>query len=87
MKESSTIIYTKANKAAWDASAHLHAQGRSWDELLQAASHPDFNVLDDCLTATLTNPLLKLRRLLLTTVPPVGREKLDIGLCIHLETL
>ncbi|WP_027854528.1 class I SAM-dependent methyltransferase [Marinobacterium litorale] len=55
MKESSTIIYTKANKAAWDASAHLHAQGRSWDELLQAASHPDFNVLDDCLTATLTH--------------------------------
>lgn len=48
-----TREFTQANKAAWDASAHLHGQGKDWDELLAAASQPNFSVLDDCLTATL----------------------------------
>jgi len=47
-------IFTQANKAAWDASAPLHAQGSGWDELLRAAGQPGFSVLDNCLTATLT---------------------------------
>jgi SAM-dependent methyltransferase len=55
MKTDSILTYTHANKAAWNASAHLHGQGKSWDELLLAASQPGFNVLDDCLTATLTD--------------------------------
>ena len=54
MKTTSTLAYTSANKAAWDASAHLHGRGNSWDELLLAASLPGFNVLDECLTTTLT---------------------------------
>lgn len=55
MKRASTRTYTDANKAAWNASAHLHGQGRSWDDLLLAAGQPGFSVLDDCLTATLTD--------------------------------
>ncbi|WP_417578970.1 class I SAM-dependent methyltransferase [Nitrincola sp.] len=54
MKTDHIRTFTQANKAAWDASAHLHSQGKEWDELLLAASQPDFNVLDDCLSATLT---------------------------------
>lgn len=50
-----TLNYTNANKAAWDASAHLHEQGTAWDELVLAAARPGFNVLDDCLTDTLKN--------------------------------
>lgn len=46
--------YTKANKAAWDASAPLHGQGQRWEALLRAAGEPGFSVLDDCLTATLS---------------------------------
>lgn len=55
MKSASTLTYTSANKAAWNASAHLHGKGSSWDALLLAASQPGFNVLDDCLMATLTD--------------------------------
>ena len=55
MKDASTLVYTNANKASWDASAHLHGQGSSWDELLEAGNQPNFNVLDNCLTATLTD--------------------------------
>ena len=46
--------FTRANKAAWDASAPLHGHGSGWDELLRAAGQPGFSVLDHCLTATLT---------------------------------
>lgn len=67
MKDASTLAYTNANKAAWDASAHLHGQGSSWDKLLVAASQPNFNVLDDCLTATLTD------------IGVVGRSAVQIG--------
>lgn len=55
MKAASTLAYTNANKAAWNASAQLHGQGNAWNDLLLAASLPGFNVLDDCLTATLTD--------------------------------
>jgi SAM-dependent methyltransferase len=44
---------TDANRAAWDASAHLHGQGRDWEALLAAAAQPDFSVLDACITETL----------------------------------
>lgn len=54
MKTDHIRTFTQASKAAWDASAHLHGQGKGWDELLLAASQPGFNVLDACLTATLT---------------------------------
>ena len=54
MKTDRNLFFTGANRAAWDASAHLHGQGKDWDELLVAASRPGFNVLDACLTATLT---------------------------------
>ena len=54
MKTDLIHTFTKANKAAWDASAHLHGRGKEWDDLLLAASQPGFNVLDDCLTSTLT---------------------------------
>jgi SAM-dependent methyltransferase len=46
--------FTQANKNAWDASAHLHGQGKGWEELLHAAKQPGFNVLDACLMATLS---------------------------------
>lgn len=54
MKTDHLRTFTQANKVAWDASAHLHGEGKEWDALLLAASQPGFNVLDDCLTATLT---------------------------------
>lgn len=50
----SISTFTKANKVAWDASAHLHGQGKAWTDLLDAASKPGFSVLDDCLTGTLS---------------------------------
>ena len=53
MTSESIFAYTQANKAAWNASAHLHGQGASWDRLLLAAAQPGFNVLDDCLISTL----------------------------------
>lgn len=45
--------YTAANKAAWNASAALHAQGPEWDSLLEQAARPGFSVLDQDLTETL----------------------------------
>ncbi len=55
MKTSDSIhTYTQANKRAWNASAHLHGTGQDWEARLRAASQPEFNVLDDCLTNTLT---------------------------------
>lgn len=62
-----TLTYTKANKAAWDASAHLHGQGSAWDELVLAAGQPGFNVLDECLTATLNS------------LGVVGRSAVQVG--------
>jgi hypothetical protein len=44
---------TAANKAAWEASAHLHGSGKGWESLLAAASEPGFSVFDACITATL----------------------------------
>ncbi|NDK37043.1 class I SAM-dependent methyltransferase [Rhodovulum sulfidophilum] len=41
---------TAANKAAWNASASLHAQGTEWDSLLEQAARPGFSVLDQELT-------------------------------------
>ncbi len=55
MKDNPISTYTQANKGAWEASAHLHGQGREWDDLLLAARKPGFSVLDDCLNATLTD--------------------------------
>lgn len=40
MKTALTLSYTNANKAAWNASAHLHGQGNSWNDRLRAASQP-----------------------------------------------
>ncbi len=54
MTTDSIRTFTQANKVAWDASAHLHGQGKKWNGLLNAASQPNFNVLDKCLIATLT---------------------------------
>lgn len=42
-----------ANKAAWEASAHLHGSGEGWERLLAAAGEPGFSVLDACITETL----------------------------------
>lgn len=55
MEEDQISKFTQANKAAWNASAHFHGQGIEWDDLLLAAGKPGFNVLDECLTATLTD--------------------------------
>lgn len=55
MNPDSILTYTQANKAAWNASAHLHGQGASWDALLIAAGQPGFNVLDAYLNATLSD--------------------------------
>lgn len=53
---------TEANKAAWNASAHLHATGAVWEALLQAASEPGFSTFDTCLTETLSGLDLKGKR-------------------------
>ncbi|MBY6090050.1 class I SAM-dependent methyltransferase [Maritimibacter alkaliphilus] len=45
--------YTDANRAAWEASAHLHGAGEEWEALLASASLPGFSTFDPCLTATL----------------------------------
>jgi SAM-dependent methyltransferase len=55
MNDDHISTFTQANKAAWEASAHLHGQGKEWDDLLLAAGKPGFSVLDDCLAATLTD--------------------------------
>lgn len=47
--------FTQANKASWNASAHLHSEGEGWNELLCKVSKPNFNILDKCLTNTFCN--------------------------------
>ncbi len=46
--------FTRANRASWNASAHLHSEGARWSELLRMAGEPNFSVLDNCLTKTLS---------------------------------
>jgi SAM-dependent methyltransferase len=53
MKTDLRKTYTSANKAAWNASASLHGSGEHWNLMLEKASKPGFNVLDEHLTATL----------------------------------
>jgi SAM-dependent methyltransferase len=53
MKTDLRKTYTSANKAAWNASAPLHGSGEQWNLLLEKASKPGFNLLDEHLTATL----------------------------------
>jgi SAM-dependent methyltransferase len=53
VSEDEVRTFTAANKAAWDASAHLHAAGERWDKLLADARQPGFSVLDPRLTAVL----------------------------------
>lgn len=59
--------FTLANKAAWEASAHLHAVGENWDELLSSAKLPGFSVLDPYLTQVLQN------------LKPDGKRAVQIG--------
>lgn len=67
MTRKSTSAYTAANRAAWEASAPLHAQGTQWEHLLAQAAHPGFSVLDQTLTD-------RLRRLDLA-----GRTAVQVG--------
>ncbi|WP_394701487.1 class I SAM-dependent methyltransferase [uncultured Roseibium sp.] len=50
---------TAANRAAWNASAPLHAEGEQWEQLLERAARPGFSVLDPVLTAILDGLGLK----------------------------
>jgi SAM-dependent methyltransferase len=58
---------TAANRASWDASAPMHAQGQRWAELLKGFSQPGFSVLDETLTATLRS------------LQPSGKRVVQIG--------
>ena len=53
---------TAANRAAWDASAPLHAQGESWQALAAGFATPGFSTLDPTLTAALTRIGLRGKR-------------------------
>ncbi|XSG82050.1 MAG: class I SAM-dependent methyltransferase [Methyloligella sp. ZOD6] len=53
MTNETTAAFTAANKAAWETSAPLHAEGEAWEQLLASASRPGFSVLDRHLTAVL----------------------------------
>ncbi|ERP96731.1 methylase [Labrenzia sp. C1B10] len=53
MASSTNKNITAANRAAWNASAHLHAEGDHWEQLLERAVCPGFSVLDPTLTAIL----------------------------------
>jgi SAM-dependent methyltransferase len=53
MKTPDLKSVTEANRAAWDASSHLHAQGAEWAGLLTAAAQPDFSTFDACMSKTL----------------------------------
>jgi SAM-dependent methyltransferase len=44
---------TQANRAAWDASAQVHAQGDEWAALLAGFAQAGFSTFDDCITGTL----------------------------------
>lgn len=59
MSRSEPETYTDANRAAWNASALLHAESPAWDDLRNAAAQPGFSALDDTLTQTLTDLDLK----------------------------
>ncbi|MEO9649059.1 class I SAM-dependent methyltransferase [Roseibium sp.] len=50
---------TAANRAAWNASAHLHTEGEQWKQLLESAARPGFSVLDPILTSILDGLDLK----------------------------
>ncbi len=45
--------YTMANRAAWDASAPVHAAGEDWGALVAAVGTPGFSVFDATMTRTL----------------------------------
>lgn len=62
MKTTDVSAATRANKAAWEASAPLHGSGEEWSALLSAAARPGFSVLDPCLTDTLNGIGLADRR-------------------------
>lgn len=53
MNNQSIASITSANKAAWEASAHLHKSGDGWARLIESAGRPGFSVLDETLTALL----------------------------------
>lgn len=53
MNRNTIASVTSANKAAWEASAHLHKSGDGWAKLIEAAGHPGFSVLDGTVTALL----------------------------------
>lgn len=53
MDKSDLHHITKANRAAWDASAPHHGLGQDWASLLAAAGQPGFSTFDPCLSATL----------------------------------
>ena len=60
-------VYTRANRAAWDVSAPLHAQGPEWEAMLQGFATPGYSVLDETLTATLES------------LAPQGKRVVQIG--------
>jgi SAM-dependent methyltransferase len=45
--------FTAANKLTWEASAHLHGEGKDWEALVADAAKPNFSTLDDCISQTL----------------------------------
>ncbi|MFD0986160.1 class I SAM-dependent methyltransferase [Methyloligella solikamskensis] len=53
MSRKTTKAFTAANKAAWETSAPLHAEGEAWEQLLASAARPGFSVLDTHLTSVL----------------------------------
>ena len=53
MEKPDLHFVTEANRAAWDASADLHAKGDSWAALVKAAALPNFSTFDECLSETL----------------------------------
>jgi SAM-dependent methyltransferase len=57
-----TSAVTAANRAAWDASAALHARGESWDRLTAGFAEPGFSTLDPTLSAALAKIGLRGKR-------------------------
>ncbi|MCR9150971.1 MAG: class I SAM-dependent methyltransferase [Rhodobacteraceae bacterium] len=47
--EITRAAFTRANRAAWNASAPLHETGEEWEQMLAAAARPGFCVLDETL--------------------------------------
>lgn len=54
MSERTVRAFTRANRAAWNASAPLHETGEEWEQLLAAAARPGFCVLDETLVGLLS---------------------------------